>query len=863
MEKWFELSGNATGDLTVTFLKHPEKRWYSPTVLQDVGLPDVAGRKVILTGAGAAWMYIHVACLAVSKGAKTIDVRVPNCSEAVTVFPLKAKSQATWCRVLENFEENEQVVEFDGRRCAPDDLASISLRDDLPLRITGLGAVWMYAAAGAQAAKLPDAIYDSPREAGLVSVGTRQPGVIIPRRNSPEETGVVIGIVGDPNSGKSVLSKGLFEALRRRVQRTWGYDCDAASPTPNWYLGVLNSPGASDDEVRRDREKYKVKWSPELEANVASQLRSLKQNLAITLADLPGGRHPKDGDPFPPERIPPTRKAMFENIDLFIILGRENKPEIVDFWRDSLEERGCGGRVIAELISCAHDAAPGLSDLVRQGLVLRGRISGLDRTQPRERIAAVLDNFGDELLKSVQWWKLAGQARGAVTRAFLTQEGGVRYGAAALCADGRTILSGQYSSFNHVTNIHAEQAVLAAAAAAGSADVVALAVASTEPGAVARPCGICRQVMLEHRARTQRDFAVIMVDHQWRLEHCEVMKVSELLPAPWHSHRTGNLREQPRRSARPELQPFEGDSRLTTGAHVVLPGSALAMVWDADFNGDALVKVKYRPLPDETWEKLPHSLTETSQYLTALREGGLATATFCGATAALAKAGEIRKWAPPRPVVASDLPPVLAACLADAGIDAARVCYTGSRALGLSEASSDHDLVVRAGPEEIQAFRRLCANAIHKGKLTIPAQSGSWRLMERVFPGGCKAILQGRRFLETLSESDSSFAMIFTPVEQDGLDAQGWQCLGWNSLSGRVEDDRRAAYKRSRFSMRATDGRRVGVVAYHKLANLVRSGDALSVGGWLMCNRNAEIPYRLYQLAAAIDNIVWMDAASC
>ena len=33
--------------------------------------------------------------------------------------------------------------------------------------------------------------------------------------------------------GKSVLAKGLFEVLRARVQRSWAYDCDAASPTPN------------------------------------------------------------------------------------------------------------------------------------------------------------------------------------------------------------------------------------------------------------------------------------------------------------------------------------------------------------------------------------------------------------------------------------------------------------------------------------------------------------------------------------------------------------------------------------------------------------------------------------------------------
>ena len=862
MTEWYNISRDAAGRLVVAFLPHPQNRWFPANVLQDLDLPVATGDQMVLTGPGAAWMYFHAACKAAALSADRIAVRLAD-GATVPVYPLESRLPVKWCRVSEDVAASEQLVEFSGEEVGPADLTALPLREDVPLRITGRAAVWMYAAVGAQAAKLPAALYDSPREAELISVGLRQTGMTVPRRNAPHELGVVIGVVGDPNSGKSVLAKGLFEVLRAKVQRSWAYDCDAASPTPNWYLSLLNSETFSQEKTKKLRDGYKVEWTPELEANVARQLASLKRNLAFTLADLPGGRHPKEGKSFLPERIPPTREAMFRNIDLFIVLGCEGRPDIVDAWRQALEEGGCGGRVIAELVSSEPDTSPRFSGCARRGLVIRGTICGLDRSHRREAVAEALQEFGAELLDSIRCWKLVGQARGAVARAFLTREGGIRYGAAAVSADNRTFVSGQYSSFNHVTNVHAEQAVLAAAAATGSADVVALAIASTEPDATARPCGVCRQVMSEHAARTGRDFTVVMVDHRARLDHCEICRVSELLPHAWQSHRQSAGRTPPGRNAQPQLQGFETKSRLTTGAHVELPGGALALVWDPQFGDAALVKVKYRPLPDGTWDKLPHSFSDGRRYLAMLHDLGLAATTFCGATAALASANEIRRWAPPAPVAESSLPPVLTSCLADAGISSSRLRYTGSRALGLAGPASDHDLIVQASPDEIRGFRQRCADALSDGRMFLPPSSGTWSVLHRAFPGGREAILRGRRFLETVSEDGVCVALIFTPPEEDRLDTQGWVCLGWSSVCGRVEDDRSAAYKRARFQVRTMDGRRVDVVSYHKLASLVRTGDTLSLGGWLLGNPHAAVPFRLYQLTAASDNLIWMDAVAC
>jgi len=67
----------------------------------------------------------------------------------------------------------------------------------------------------------------------------------------------------------------------------------------------------------------------------------------------------------------------------------------------------------------------------------------------------------------------------------LTSPGGTAYGAAVLTATGNVYQAGQYSSFSHVTNVHAEQVALVLATMADDPDVLALAVASTgAPGPI-------------------------------------------------------------------------------------------------------------------------------------------------------------------------------------------------------------------------------------------------------------------------------------------------------------------------------------------------------------------------------------------
>jgi hypothetical protein len=244
--------------------------------------------------------------------------------------------------------------------------------------------------------------YDSPREPELISVGMKQPGITLPRREASQAPGVIIGVVGDPNSGKSVLTKGLFEILRPQFPRSWAFDCDAASPTPNWYLSLLDGHAVSPEDLRKRREQYNVEWTAQLEASVAAQLESLKQNLSLTLADLPGGKHPRPGDDWLPDRIPESRVTMFRNIDRFIVLGREDRPDIIPAWRQALAGCGCDGRILAELTSEAPESQSQCLHLQRVGQMLRGRIRGLDRKHPRAQIATALTDFSAQVLDIIR-----------------------------------------------------------------------------------------------------------------------------------------------------------------------------------------------------------------------------------------------------------------------------------------------------------------------------------------------------------------------------------------------------------------------------------------------------------------------------
>jgi len=450
-------------------------------------------------------------------------------------------------------------------------------------------------------------------------------------------------------------------------------------------------------------------------------------------------------------------------------------------------------------------------------------------------------------------------ARAAAARAFLTSPGGTAYGAAVLSAAGNLYQAGQYSSFNHVTNVHAEQVALILATMADDPDVLALAVASTGAESVTRPCGVCRQVLAEHAARTGRDFEVLMACRH-SVGH-DTARVSELLPLGWSPGQDAGAGEgadvriaPPRTGSTPEREPFQ------TGDHVMLSDGAVALVWDGEFEpASTLVKLKYTSA-EGGLRKMAHSFTESPSYQRELHDLGWSRPTQCGVRTAVVGAADVTAVFKAQRLGADvgEPPGPLMGILRDAGVDIAAVRVTGSRAIGLQHAGSDWDLVVPVEVVRLTAIREALAAAVEQGTLSVPPLSGTWKLLDRIFPGGREAVLRDRRFADSLLSGGASIALIFVPPEPQNICVgPDWAPAGRAVLHGVVRHASSAAYKRAEYDLDDAGGP-VRVTCYHKTANLLRAGDVISVCGSLV-RRGGE--RRLIQLLPQPDRILWWEVA--
>jgi cytidine deaminase/predicted nucleotidyltransferase len=456
--------------------------------------------------------------------------------------------------------------------------------------------------------------------------------------------------------------------------------------------------------------------------------------------------------------------------------------------------------------------------------------------------------------------QLVAAARAATAKAFLTSPGGTRYGAAVRTRDGQIFSAGQYSSWNHVTNVHAEQGALVMAAMNDCPDVVALAVASTSSDPVTRPCGVCRQVMKEHVDRIGHDFEVFMA-HRYE-EGFERSTVSEILPLSWTAqgvNRSSYVSPQEVKQRHDSLRIGEAPNNpLEVGDHVKLVDGSIAMVWDGRFEGSSsLAKLKYSSPLDGIRKKVAHSFTESLKYQAELFELGWARPTRLGATACVIRPEDITERLPSIALdeIQGSVPNLLLELLSRAGVRESSMRVTGSRALDLQHQGSDWDLVVAVSPEQIQQVRMILGDAITNGQLQIPTTSGTWKFLDRLFPGGRNALISERRFLDTVRCGETSVALIFTPHEPiSGLFDDSWEPLGRAAIHGTVIDDSSVAYKRSVYRLQTQSHGMVEVVCFHKTANALRTGDAISVRGWMLQNERST---RLVQMHPLQDNIVW------
>lgn len=380
---WYEVSPAPHGaGQRLTFQRHATARFWPESVLRDAPLPLLPGPCVELEGPGAMWMYAAGALHARASGASEIRVFQPG-QPGVTVWPPEGDA-APWCAC--RMEEPGYVAAMmqpaaGEQRWAPGGFAglgaSLAALAPVSVTLTGPGANWMYAGAAlaAQAAGAVWIDYDSPAGEPVVVGGPPEAlGQALPGLAQPEGPGRVIGLLGDPNSGKSVFSRLLFEALRRVEPQAWLMDCDAASPTPPWYLIQQSTP--QQPLVEALRKAQKIDWSDALEDQVAERLRRLRRRLAVTLADLPGGNHKAA----PPLRVPPHREVILFEVDRFVILARDADTEPA--WRAALAPHGLDGRIAAVLTSHSPQAHPRDAVTLRQrgdGPCWRGEVWGLQR----------------------------------------------------------------------------------------------------------------------------------------------------------------------------------------------------------------------------------------------------------------------------------------------------------------------------------------------------------------------------------------------------------------------------------------------------------------------------------------------------
>ncbi len=850
------------------------------------------GRTVVVTGRGPIEGYFAIGYYATLAGAAGIVYEGANATPRFAMPAVNARpSDKPWLHIERQngivIATIEKSPRSDGKWTSEEvGYASPALlpATSQSVTFTGNGAVHMYLLLGVSAARaqFTDARVTKPAIPYAIRFTPERAGETVALASG--KNGVVVGVIGDPNSGKSVFSRAFYMALRASTPQwfqSWIYDCDLASPTPDWYCTALIEDPDAIDAYKALRNAQKVKWNADMEARCAADLGVLRTNLDLVIADLPGGRHPKDGEPyFEPQRISGESRAnMFRQCDAFVILCRKDRHDkILKGWIDALAEFGLQDRVVAVLDSSNPDENFSISPLVLDDDgILGGDIHGLNRERPAGETGQSLAGPVRPLVRVLAAIPVVNAARAATATAFLTGDKGTRYGAAVRSAStGRIFAAGQYSSFNHSTNIHAEMNALAMAAAAGEPDVDILAVASTS-AVEAAPCGVCRQVILEHATRTGRDFDVALTTPGARPV---IMPVSGLLPRAWKATSGGanaDTRDFPDvESIFDEPEPPRIGSEFV--APPVHPGGAdrMALVWDDAFRpGMALVKFKYERTPDGRWLKLPHAFTESAAYLRYLTDMRCGSDTFQGLATLKLPVGKKRDGSPailfknPVPLSGDRLRFFGDALFAPAGIDAAAsVFVTCSRMTGLAMPSSDWDLCVAATPEQIDALRARVVTLAAEGRVTFPDKSRSWKLLKDSFPGatadGGARIHAERRYAESFRLDDIPVSFLFVRPGSAGSEFAfpgAFAAEVRDAIAGRVVDASRAPYKRSESVVETSDHRRVRLLCYYKTANLLKEGDSIAATGVRCLHPGCDTlgcEETLVLSAPAIDKLVWL-----
>jgi cytidine deaminase len=463
---------------------------------------------------------------------------------------------------------------------------------------------------------------------------------------------------------------------------------------------------------------------------------------------------------------------------------------------------------------------------------------------------------------SLEIERLIDAARRGSLNAFLTKPDGTRYGAAVLTSTGKIFSAGQYSSFNHITNIHAEMAAVIMATMSGEPDIVSLALVSTSATDMpARPCGVCRQFLHEHSLRIGHSIDIYMSTYNG--SHYDRMNSVELLPLSWSNRKNACSNVLPWEP----LHPFKaGTTPLRFGDLVQLRGRFLAFTWEPSWRtGHALLKVKYDASTPATEgkkaAKLAHSFTQYDQYLSQIEYLGLSEIQPWGSSACVIDWKEIEGIKPLMPIASVGLEKLrpLLSIFGDNGIPLSTLAVTGSWACGLHDAGSDIDIIITIDPDSLKKLRIELSKAVTMGDLLIPNESNTWRKLVSTFGNAMELVRQGR-FVETFTVQNNNFktrcSLIYVrPIEKNvPVICCDSVFSGEYTINCTVTDTLEANYKSAYYKVNSETMGTVHVRCWHKLAGLLRVGDKISISG-AMFKENGQT--KLFQVDPDRHKIVW------
>jgi len=414
MKNWYILR-----DDSVEFQDSPEGFW-SPQVMTEfpLQLKEYRGRQISLRGKGSVWMYAHAAAMAQAAGAASLCleelIRGTSSDRSHCACNLMAAPQDPGCYLWQMQINSVQDLTAEAIECLlKPTLEQIREQRPRELCLTGKAPVTIYArvaweaiAAGCQNLYCLTPINHCVlvySTAG-VQLGEHLPPPWLEQLVPLPKRSLILGIIGDPNSGKSVFAHALHACLVKRNRnyrwRLWLLDCDGQAPTPPWYLSLLREGQQERAKEYRNILKERRSWTPMMEEHFVQILQRLRRFFEIVVTDLPGGDFRKA----PPQRIPPGRERFFQQIDELILIAKEGE-KTQQLWYEELARENLHDRLRVILYGSKPQAPPRLH-LSRQGDLWSGTITGLDRTRTKEELVQAFDTVLEPLWN--EWQKRLG-----------------------------------------------------------------------------------------------------------------------------------------------------------------------------------------------------------------------------------------------------------------------------------------------------------------------------------------------------------------------------------------------------------------------------------------------------------------------